>query len=144
MIDTYDLMLKYDNYIVGETQIPVRHALLGLPEAELSHIRTVYSHPQGLMQCSQFLNAHRDWEQISLENTAVAAKKVLEDKDTSQAAIASETAGTIIIPAMRPGSSSWEGSRCTGWMRKKSASVLNCPMSADRCITCWAILSMIM
>ncbi len=95
VIDNYDLMLKYDNYIVGETQIPVRHALLGLPEAELSHIRTVYSHPQGLMQCSQFLNAHRDWEQISLENTAVAAKKVLEDKDTSQAAIASETAGKI-------------------------------------------------
>lgn len=95
VIDNYDLLLKYDHYIVGETQIPVRHALLGLPEAELSHIRTVYSHPQGLMQCSAFLNAHRDWKQISLENTAVAAKKVLEDKDVSQAAVASETAGKI-------------------------------------------------
>lgn len=95
VIDNYDLLLKYDNYIVGETQIPVRHALLGLPGAKLSHIRTVYSHPQGLMQCSTFLNAHRDWKQISLENTAVAAKKVLEDKDVSQAAVASETAGKI-------------------------------------------------
>ena len=95
VIDNYDLMLKYDNYIVGETQMPVRHALLGLPEADLSQVRTVYSHPQGLMQCSQFLNAHREWQQISLENTAVAAKKVLEDQDVTQAAIASETAGKI-------------------------------------------------
>lgn len=95
MIDNYDLLLKYDNYIVGETEVPINHALLGLLEAELSQIRTVYSHPQALMQCSRFLNSHREWKQISLENTAVAAKKVVGDKDVSQAAVASETAGKL-------------------------------------------------
>ncbi|MCI8949442.1 MAG: bifunctional chorismate mutase/prephenate dehydratase [Lachnospiraceae bacterium] len=95
VIDNYDLLLKYKNYIVGETQVAVNHALLGLPEADITDIRTVYSHPQGLMQCSQFLNSHKEWKQVSLENTAVAAKKVVEDGDITQAAVASETAGKI-------------------------------------------------
>lgn len=30
IIDNYDLLLKYDNYIVGETEVVVNHALLGL------------------------------------------------------------------------------------------------------------------
>ena len=49
--DVYDLLVKYDNYIVGETYVKVDHVLLGLPDAELSDIELVYSHPQGLMQC---------------------------------------------------------------------------------------------
>lgn len=95
IIDNYDLLLKYDNYIVGETEVVVNHALLGAPGAQLSDIRTVYSHPQGLMQCQEYLNAHPEWKAVSLENTAVAAKKVAEDGDCSQAAIASETAGQL-------------------------------------------------
>ena len=77
--DVYDLLVKYDNYIVGETEVKVEHALLGLPEAGMEDIRVVYSHPQGLMQCSKFLSEHKDWEKISTDNTAGSAKKVLED-----------------------------------------------------------------
>lgn len=95
VISNYDLLAKYGNYIVGEVYVPVEHMLLGLPGMELSDIRTVYSHPQGLMQCSNFLNAHREWQQVSLLNTAVAAKKVLDDGDKTQAAVASHTAGEI-------------------------------------------------
>lgn len=93
--DVYDLLVKYDNYIVGETEVKVEHALLGLPEAGMEDIRVVYSHPQGLMQCSKFLSEHKDWEKISTDNTAGSAKKVLEDQDISQAAIASERAGEL-------------------------------------------------
>lgn len=91
--DNYDLLGEYDNYIVGEQIISIQHALLGTPDAELSDIRTVYSHPQGLMQCAKYLDEHRDWQQISVLNTAVAAKKVAEEKDKTQAAIASTLAG---------------------------------------------------
>ncbi len=87
--DSYDLLEEYDNYIVGEQIISVQHALLGTPDAEISDIRTVYSHPQGLMQCKKYLEEHRDWRQIGVLNTAVAAQKVAEEKDKSQAAIAS-------------------------------------------------------
>ncbi len=90
--DSYDLLEEYDNYIVGEQIISVQHALLGTPDAEISDIRTVYSHPQGLMQCKKYLEEHRDWRQIGVLNTAVAAQKVAEEKDKSQAAIASTLA----------------------------------------------------
>ncbi|MCI8852310.1 MAG: prephenate dehydratase [Lachnospiraceae bacterium] len=90
--DIYDLLVEFDNYIVAEKIIPIHHALLGLPDAQVSDIQTVYSHPQGLMQCSRFLEEHRGWQQVSMLNTAMAARKVLEDQDKSQAAIASMAA----------------------------------------------------
>ena len=91
--DMYDLLVEFENYIVGEQIIRCEHRLLGLPGTELSDIRRVYSHPQGLSQCKPFLEEHRDWKQIPMENTAVAAKRVAEDGDKSQAAIASAFAG---------------------------------------------------
>ncbi len=95
VIDNYDLLMKYQNHIVAEVFLPVSHFLLGHPDAELSDIRTVYSHPQALMQSSEYLNAHKEWKQVRLENTAVAARKVTADGDKSQAAVASEIAGKL-------------------------------------------------
>lgn len=103
VIDNYDLLVQYDNYIVAETFIAASHALLGTPDAELSDIRTVFSHPQALMQSSVFLGEHREWKQISLENTAVSAKKISSDGDKTQAAVASEIAGKLYgLKVLRP------------------------------------------
>ena len=90
--DVYDLLSDYDNHIVGETMVKIEHALLALPGSSLNQIRTVYSHPQGLMQCSRFLDEKRGWQQVSLQNTAASAKRVVDDGDLSQAAIASKQA----------------------------------------------------
>lgn len=95
VINNYDLLAKYKNYIVGEVYIPISHMLLGLPEAELSDIKSVYSHPQGLAQCTEYLDAHKEWGRINVLNTAVAAKKVMEEGDKTQAAIASRVAGEL-------------------------------------------------
>lgn len=93
--ENYDLMVEYDNYIVGEQIIKIDHALLGLPEAELDDISCVYSHPQALMQCSEYLEEHRNWEKISLKNTAIAAKKIHDEGRKGQAAIASRITADI-------------------------------------------------
>lgn len=93
--DNYDLLLKYDNYIAAEIFVPISHTLLGTPDARIGDIRRVYAHPQALMQSSEFLNARPEWQQISLENNAVAAKKVADEKDKTQAAVAGSTAGKI-------------------------------------------------
>jgi len=95
VIDNYDLLAKYQNYIVGEVYIPISHMLLGRPDAELSDVKTIYSHPQALMQCTEYLDLHKEWNRISVLNTAVAAKKVMEEGDKSQAAIASRVAGEL-------------------------------------------------
>lgn len=93
--ENYDLLVEYDNYIVGEQIIKIDHSLLGVPGAGLSDIKTVYSHPQALMQCSEYLENNRQWNKISLKNTAVSAKKVKDDNDISKAAIASHISADI-------------------------------------------------
>lgn len=87
--EVYDLLMEFENYIVGELILPIDHTLAGLPGTKLTDIERVYSHPQALMQCAKFLDEHRDWQQISVANTAVAAKKVLEDQVPTKAAICS-------------------------------------------------------
>lgn len=87
--DTYDILAKYPVYIVAEIFLPVQHTLLGIKEAELGDIKTVYSHIQGLMQCENYLSHYPHWQKVSLYNTALSAKKVSREKDKTQAAIAS-------------------------------------------------------
>ncbi|MBD5520010.1 MAG: prephenate dehydratase [Lachnospiraceae bacterium] len=93
--EIYDLMTEFENYIVGEQIIKIEHCLMGLPGSDLNQIKTVYSHPQSLMQSSRYLNDHASWKQVSMQNNAFAAMKVKDDGDMSQAAIASEQAAKI-------------------------------------------------
>ncbi len=93
--ENFDLLVEYDNCIVAEQTIKVEHALLGLPGSKLSDITHVYSHPQALMQSVDFLDEHKDWKRMKAKNTAVAAKKVLEDGQKNQAAIASTVTADI-------------------------------------------------
>lgn len=92
--EIYDLLVEFENYIVGEQIIKIEHCLLGVPGAELSDIKRVYSHPQSLMQSARYLADH-DWQQISMQNNAFAAAKVAKEGDKTQAAIAGEHAGKI-------------------------------------------------
>jgi len=92
--EIYDLLAEFENYIVGEQIIKIEHCLMGMPGATLADIRTVFSHPQSLMQSARYLN-ERDFKQISMQNNAFAARKVAEDGDKTQAAIASEYAAEI-------------------------------------------------
>ena len=92
--EIYDLLVEFENYIVGEQILQINHCLLGVPGTKLEDIRMVYSHPQSLMQSSRFLSGH-DWRQISMQNNAFAAKKVADEQDRSQAAIAGEHAANI-------------------------------------------------
>ena len=93
--ENYDLLVEYDNYIVGEQILKIDHSLLGLDEAALEDITCVYSHPQALMQCSDFLEEHGNWEKLSFSNTAMAAKKVKDEGLKNQAAIASSITADI-------------------------------------------------
>lgn len=88
----YDLLVEYENYIVGEQIIPIRHCLLAPAGATMDTIKTVYSHAQSLMQSEHFLSEHPQWRQESMQNNAFAAAKVAKEGDITQAAIASEYA----------------------------------------------------
>jgi chorismate mutase/prephenate dehydratase len=91
--DIYDLLAEYDNYIIGEHIVKIEHNLWGVPGADISDIKTVYSHRQGLLQCSNFLKEHGEIKQIDGGSTASSARKILEEADITQAAISSKRAG---------------------------------------------------
>lgn len=88
VIEVHELLEQYCCHIVGEVIIRIEHCLLGVPGTRIEDIQKVYSHPQGLLQCSRYLDTHPDWEQIPYYNTAISARFVAEKKDTACAAIA--------------------------------------------------------
>ncbi len=96
LADIFDLLSEYSVYIIGEHMVKIEHNLWGLPGAKLSDIKQVYSHKQGLLQCSQFLSMHPQMQQIVGGSTAGSARKVLEEQDITQAAIASRRAGEYL------------------------------------------------
>ena len=93
--EIYDMLVEFENYIVGEQIIKIEHCLMALPGTKMEEVKTVYSHPQSLMQSAGYLREHPEWQQISMKNNAFAAIKVAEGNDKSQAAIASEYAAKM-------------------------------------------------
>ena len=92
--EIYDLLVEFNNYIVGEQIIEIKHCLLTVPGASKEDIKTIYSHPQSLMQSAGYLRQH-EWKQVSMENNAFAAKKVADERDKTQAAVAGRYAGEL-------------------------------------------------
>ncbi len=90
--DIYDLIIEFDNYIIGEHILKIDHALIGLEGSTIENIQKVYSHPQALMQCSKFLDQYNHIKRFEYFSTADSAKKIAKDKDQTQAAIASKRA----------------------------------------------------
>jgi chorismate mutase/prephenate dehydratase len=87
--ENYDLLMENDVNIIGEQILTINHCLLSVPGSDISKIRRVYSHPQALMQCEDYLKkVHPEFDVISLKNTAMAAKKVCDEGDCEAAAIA--------------------------------------------------------
>jgi prephenate dehydratase len=91
----FDLLLSNHLPIVGEVELPVVHSLLALPGTSLEQIRRVYSHPQALAQCEQFLRTLRGVEIIATYDTAGSAKLIADEHLTDAAAIASARAGEV-------------------------------------------------
>lgn len=84
-----DLLFTGSLYINQVLDLPVRHGLMACPGAEISGIRTVYSHAQALRQCAAFIHSH-GWQTVECPNTAMAARQVRSLGNPSAAAIASE------------------------------------------------------
>ena len=90
---TCDLLIDYDLHIVGEKSIRINHCLMSLPSSTLQNISEVYSHPQAIGQCRNFLNRKlKNSKIIPFYDTAGAAKMISSSGNPNIAAIASEYA----------------------------------------------------
>lgn len=84
----YDLILKHRFYIVGALDLPIDYCLGGIKQSELSDIEIVWTHPQTISQCSDYI-ANHGFDAIPCSNTAVAARDVVKEKRLNVAAICS-------------------------------------------------------
>jgi len=85
--------LRYDYKIIGEYNLEVNHCLLS-KESDIKDIKKVYSHPQALSQCHNFLQNH-NIKSIKYSDTAWAAAMVSESDEIWVWAIASSLAWDI-------------------------------------------------
>jgi prephenate dehydratase len=88
----YDLLLKHNLKIIGETELRIQHNLIGHPGIPLRYIREIHSHPQALAQCSKFLKRFKGVKIIPAYDTAGAVKTIKEQGFLHAAAIAGRIA----------------------------------------------------
>lgn len=87
--DNLDLLAMHPELtVVGEQQVRVVHNLIGVPGAKLEDIKKVYSHPQALAQCKEFLASLPEIEQIPYYDTAGSVEFAKKQNDKSIAGIA--------------------------------------------------------
>ena len=88
------LIFKYRLNIYAEHFQKIEHNLLGQPGTSLSDIKDVFSHTQGLSQCSNFIKKNNLIEHIRAD-TAGSAEAISKNKIKSEAAIASSLSAKI-------------------------------------------------
>ena len=88
---TYDLLTDSVLHVVGEQVVRVHHNLLAKPGVTLDSLQKVYSHPQALAQCQEFIRKH-GLEAITDFDTAGAAKSLAKKGGEGRSAIASKGA----------------------------------------------------
>jgi len=93
--ENYDLLAQMDLALVGEEIQPVNNCLLAIKDVPVESIRRILTHPNPIAQCSVFLSRLPDARVEAYPNTALAARKVRDDGDPTQAAIASQEAAHI-------------------------------------------------
>jgi len=90
IVDTFTMFAKVPVKICGEILLPIHHCLLG--RCARNEIREVYSKPQALSQCRQWLSQHLpDVRLIEIGSTTAAARLAAEKPGV--AAVASHEAG---------------------------------------------------
>lgn len=82
-----DLLVYTELFVISAVDLPIRHCLLAAPGTDYREIRTVYSHPQALIQCRNFLSRNK-LDPVPYGDTAGAAKMIHEKGFQGTAAIA--------------------------------------------------------
>ncbi len=88
------LIFKHRLNIYMEYFQKIEHNLLAHPGVKLKDIKEVYSHAQGLSQCSKFIKDNKIAEHIRAD-TAGSAEMISKTKDTTKGAIASSLSAQI-------------------------------------------------
>ena len=95
-----DEIVKTNLHAIGEVYLKVEHCLIG--RGKLDEITKVYSHPQALGQCSDFIENHH-LKTVPTYDTA-GSVEIIKDLENNCAAIASSLASDLYdVPIIKEG-----------------------------------------
>ena len=96
-----DAITKTNLHSIGEVYLKVEHCLIGT--GKLDDIEKVYSHPQALGQCSNFI-INQDFKTVPTYDTAGSVEIISELGEDNCAAIASSLASNLYhVPIIKEG-----------------------------------------
>ena len=93
--ENYDLLLEHDLKIVGEIALRIVHNLVAPPDTPLDSVKRVLSDPATFRQCRDYLDRHPEWERVTVQDPAAAAKKISEESPVGDAAITGQEAAEL-------------------------------------------------
>ncbi len=80
---------------LDEVEIQIEQHLIGCPEATLTNIETVQSHPVALAQCKRFFAENPRLKPIDADDTAGSVAEIIRRGDATRAAIAGRRAAEL-------------------------------------------------
>ncbi len=94
VMESIECLMKYDVFVIGETKLKIAHCLVAKNQnVALKDVRYVYSHPQAVMQCMNFIRRYLPRAEIVYSASTSQALNMLDDVSV---AISSETAARMM------------------------------------------------
>lgn len=93
--DVYDLLQHTDLAVVGELAYPIKHCVLANGNIDLAEIDTLYSHPQVIQQCSQFIQSLNKVHIKYCESSSHAMQMVARLNKQNIVALGNEDGGKL-------------------------------------------------
>ena len=87
LLHNCELLRDSGTTVVGEHKLHIQHAISCLPDADITTITEVHSHPVALMQCRNYISNHPDLKAVEAEDTAGAAEFIQRHQCHGWAAI---------------------------------------------------------
>ncbi|MBI2798335.1 prephenate dehydratase [Candidatus Saccharibacteria bacterium] len=93
--EVYDLLREDGQKIIGEVYMRISLNLIGQPDAKISDVRQIYSHPVALMEAEQYLANLSGVDVHERHDTAGSVAYIAKSKDKSLAAISSKESAKL-------------------------------------------------
>jgi prephenate dehydratase len=95
IIGNYRLLTASKLRAVGEVYLRIRQNLMALPGQRIEDLIEVHSHPIAIAQCDEFFAKHPHIRLVEMEDTALSAQRIAQQKTEGVGAIASSLAATM-------------------------------------------------
>jgi len=95
LLQNHELIRLGGCRIIGEYKLRISHSLAALAGTHLEDIKEINSHPIALMQCSDFLDSLKQARRVEMEDTALSAKWIADNRLEGHAAVCGRSAAEI-------------------------------------------------